>query len=136
MGGGRGQKLYVDCACVCVRVCMCVCVCVYVCARVCVCVHACVCMCALSCTMVSDSLPSHGLWPTRLLCLWDFPGKNPGVGCVGYRLVLANGSCRLPLQRLNLVLLQPLTRNVPRRQFRVESEALCAPGKLVEQAFR
>ena len=20
-------------------------------------------------------------WPTRLLCLWDFPGKNTGVGC-------------------------------------------------------
>ena len=19
--------------------------------------------------------------PTRLLCSWDFPGKNPGVGC-------------------------------------------------------
>ena len=19
--------------------------------------------------------------PTRLLCPWDFPGKNPGVGC-------------------------------------------------------
>ena len=23
----------------------------------------------------------HGLRPTRLLCLWDFPGKNTGVGC-------------------------------------------------------
>ena len=22
----------------------------------------------------------HGLWPTRLHCPWDFPGKNPGVG--------------------------------------------------------
>ena len=21
------------------------------------------------------------LWPTRLLCLWDSPGKNTGVGC-------------------------------------------------------
>ena len=26
-------------------------------------------------------LPPHGLWPTRLLCPWDFPGKNAGVGC-------------------------------------------------------
>ena len=24
---------------------------------------------------------THGLWPARLLHLWDFPGKNIGVGC-------------------------------------------------------
>ena len=24
---------------------------------------------------------THGQWPTRLLCPWDFPGKNTGVGC-------------------------------------------------------
>ena len=30
---------------------------------------------------MSDSLQPHGLWPTRLLCLWDFPGKSTGVGC-------------------------------------------------------
>ena len=23
----------------------------------------------------------HGLYPTRLLCPWDSPGKNTGVGC-------------------------------------------------------
>ena len=23
----------------------------------------------------------HGLQPTRLLCPWDFPGKNTGMGC-------------------------------------------------------
>ena len=23
----------------------------------------------------------HGFYPTRLLCPWDFPGKNTGVGC-------------------------------------------------------
>ena len=23
----------------------------------------------------------HGLWPTRLLHLWNFPGENTGVGC-------------------------------------------------------
>ena len=27
------------------------------------------------------SLLLHGPWPTRLLCPWDFPGKNTGVGC-------------------------------------------------------
>ena len=32
-------------------------------------------------TVVSDSLQPHGLWLGRLLCPWDFPGKNTGVGC-------------------------------------------------------
>ena len=32
-------------------------------------------------SVVSDSLQPHGLQPTRLLCLWDFPGKSTGVGC-------------------------------------------------------
>ena len=27
-----------------------------------------------------DTLWPLRLWPTRLLCSWDFPGKNPGVG--------------------------------------------------------
>ena len=27
----------------------------------------------------------HGLYPTRLLCSWDFPGKNTGVGYHFYR---------------------------------------------------
>ena len=30
---------------------------------------------------MSDSLRPHGLYPTRLLCPWDFLGKNTGVGC-------------------------------------------------------
>ena len=30
---------------------------------------------------MSDSLRLYGLQPTRLLCLWDSPGKNTGVGC-------------------------------------------------------
>ena len=29
----------------------------------------------------SDSLWPYGLQHTRLLCSWDFPGKNTGVGC-------------------------------------------------------
>jgi len=39
----------------------------------------------LYCSLVAKSHPTlshiHGLQPTRLLCLWDFPGKNTGVGC-------------------------------------------------------
>ena len=34
-----------------------------------------------SCSVVSDSVQPHGLWPARLLCPWDSPGKNIGVGC-------------------------------------------------------
>ena len=30
--------------------------------------------------VVSDSLWPHGLQPARLLCLWNYPGKNTGVG--------------------------------------------------------
>ena len=29
---------------------------------------------------MSDSLQPHGLEPIRLLCSWDYPGKNRGVG--------------------------------------------------------
>ena len=39
------------------------------------------CVCVLSCKALSDLLRPHGLQPTRLLCPWDFPGKNTGVGC-------------------------------------------------------
>ena len=34
----------------------------------------------LSCSVVSDSFQPHGPYPARLLCPWDFPGKNTGVG--------------------------------------------------------
>ena len=30
---------------------------------------------------MSNSLWPHELEPVRLLCLWDFPSKNTGVGC-------------------------------------------------------
>ena len=32
-------------------------------------------------SVVSNSLQPHGLWPTRLLRPWDFPGKSTRVGC-------------------------------------------------------
>ena len=41
--------------------------------------------CMLSCLVTSSSLQSHGLQPARLLCPWDSPGKNTGVG---YHLLL------------------------------------------------
>ena len=32
-------------------------------------------------SVMTDSLQPHGVEPTRFLRLWDFPGKNTGVGC-------------------------------------------------------
>ena len=35
--------------------------------------------------LVANSCPTllwlYGLWPARVLCPWDFPSKNTGVGC-------------------------------------------------------
>ena len=46
------------------------------------CITVCsVCVCVCACSVVSDSLGPHGLYPASLLCPWDSPGKNPGVGC-------------------------------------------------------
>ena len=39
------------------------------------------CVCMLSHSVMSESLQLHGPQSTRLLCLWDSPGKNTGVGC-------------------------------------------------------
>ena len=33
------------------------------------------------CSVVPNFLWSHGLQPTRVLCPWDFPGKDTGVIC-------------------------------------------------------
>ena len=40
------------------------------------CMHAC-----YITSVMSDSLRSHGLQPTRFLCPWDSLNKNTGVGC-------------------------------------------------------
>ena len=32
-------------------------------------------------SVVSESLQPHGLQPAMLLCPWDSPGQNTGVGC-------------------------------------------------------
>ena len=36
---------------------------------------------SVSHTVMSDSLWRHELLPARLLCPWNYPGKNTGVGC-------------------------------------------------------
>ena len=42
--------------------------------------NACMLACSVT-SVVSSSLWPCGLLPTRLLCPWDSPGKNTGVGC-------------------------------------------------------
>ena len=62
-----------------------------------------------SCLVVSNSLRSYGLLPTRLLCPWNSPGTNTGVGSHSLlpRIFLSQGSnlgplhCRLLLYHLN-----------------------------------
>ena len=39
----------------------------------------CVCVCAK--LLQSCSLRLHGLYPTRILCPWDSPGKNTRMDC-------------------------------------------------------
>ena len=57
-----------------------------------------ICVC-VSCSVVSDSLQPYRVYPARLLCPWDYPGKNTGVGSHS----LLQGI--FPTQGLNLALL-------------------------------
>ena len=57
-------------------------------------------VCGLSLSHVWFSWP-HGLRPTSLLCPWNFPGKNTGVGCHFFLQKI------LPDQGSNLHLLCP-----------------------------
>ena len=58
-----------------------------------------ICCAGLGRSVVSDSLPPHGLWPTRLLHPWYSPGKNTGMDCHSLLLGI------FLTQRLNPVLL-------------------------------
>ena len=72
-----------------------------------------VCCC---CCSVAKSCPTllwpHGLWPARLLCPWDSPGKNTGVGCHFFlHWIFPTQSllhCRQILYHLRLPLASPL----------------------------
>ena len=115
---------------------MCVCVCVYTSVFACFCVLLCTIYCyflkmpqnkidgiclqeaqnlwgeiyifkdACSAAQSYLTLKLHGLQPARLLCSWDFPGKNNGVGCH----FLLQGT--FPTQDSNLCLLNFLRSQV------------------------
>ena len=101
----------------------------------------------------------HIRWPLAAVGLYPASGQRAplsrksqqqwvrlGHVFVNYKLTLAKsicqwlnnnkGICHRPLWRLNPVLLQLPTFNTLWGDFRVEGEALCARGKLVEQVFK
>ena len=41
---------------------------------------ACVCVCVCVCVQLLSDVRLHGLQPAKLLCPWDSPGKNTGLG--------------------------------------------------------
>ena len=75
------------------------------------------CMCACSvASVISDSLWSYGLELARLLCPWDFPGKNTEVGCHALLqgiFLTQRLHCRwilYSLSHLRILLLTPYTK--------------------------
>ena len=84
--------------------------------RLCVCVCVCVCV---SHSVVSDSLRLHGLYPVRLLCPWNSPGKNTGVGChyppQGRRRLYSKKRVvsRYWKRQINVFCLRASKRNIP-----------------------
>ena len=69
-------------------------------------------------------LQRHGLQPTRLICAWDFPGKNTGVDCYfllqGIFLTQGWNTClllwqanSLPLSLLESLMAKVLVQNLP-----------------------
>ena len=55
--------------------------------------HVCVCVCVCVCVsrqVMSDSLWPCRLYPTRLLCPWDSPGKISGIGCYFFETQQSN----------------------------------------------
>ena len=95
-------------------------------------------------SVVPDSLQAHGLQPVRLLCPWNSPGTNTGVGShsrlqgtfptQGSNLKLCGGTehsmsikvCTLPNPRYPLVVLQSLDDppKQPTNQQQISGECL------------
>ena len=83
---------------------------------------------------VSGSMLPHGLEPARLLCPWDSPGKNTGVGAVSFSrgIFLTQGS-NLGLLHCRQILYCPGHQGSPQNHeaFRKQEETdnlLYSPG--------
>ena len=65
-------------------------------------------------SVMSSSLWPHGLEPSRLLCPWDFPGKNTGMG--GHFLlqgIFPTQGSNLHLLHIRQILYRWATREAP-----------------------
>ena len=70
---------------------------------------------SVSCSVISNSLWSHGLYPTRVLCPWNSPGMNTGVGCHSLlqRIFLTQGSnLGFPHKQADSLLSEPPRKHV------------------------
>ena len=78
---------------------------------------------------MSNSLRAYGVQPARLLCPWDFPGKNTGVG--GYFLLQGI----FLTQRLNSPFLHwqvdssPLSREAPHTDWMGSNKEIVGRGQ-------
>ena len=109
-------EFFQSCTSLVVSVCVCLCVCVR---RLCRCISELGILHlenSVSCSAVSMFLKPHGLYPSWLLCLWDSPGKNTGVGCHALLQRI------FPTQGLNPCLLGLL-------HWQADSSLLAPPGK-------
>ena len=70
------------------------------------------CCCCLVTSVVSDSVRPHRRQPTRLLCPWDSPGKNTGVGC-HFLLQCLKVKSESEVAHLCLTLCDPTDRSPP-----------------------
>ena len=85
---------------------------------------------------MSNSLRPHGLWPARLLYLWDFPGKSSGVSCPFLLWVIPTQGLNpgLPHCRQTLYCLSHQGSPQERKEKRIEEEIrklLCAPKEIL-----
>ena len=95
---------------------------------------------SVSCSVIFNSLQTHGLQPTRLLCPWNFSGKNTGVGSHSLlqRIFPTQGQ-DLGLQHRRQILYRLSHQGSPSQQTMMtvgipgsESSALPLPGAQVQ----
>ena len=70
------------------------------------------CCCCYVTSVVSDSVRPHRRQPTRLLCPWDSPGKNTGVGC-HFLLQCMNVKSESEVSQSCLTLSNPMDYSLP-----------------------
>ena len=68
------------------------------------------------------TLQPHGLEPTRLLCLWDSPGKNAGMGCHALLQGIFPSQVSCIVGRCSTIW---TTRETPNTYFSLQSVNIC-----------